>query len=127
MAYDEQTAERVRKALAERRNVVERKMMGGLCFMVDGAMCCCVSGRGGMLIRVGAQAMPRMFAEPHVNPVEMGARIMGGFVRVAPDGYRTDAALKKWVQRGLDCVAALRAAPARAKRKRARPARARTR
>ena len=56
MAYDEETAARVRKVLSGRRDVVEKKMMGGLSFMVDGAMFCSVSGRGGLLVRVGAEA-----------------------------------------------------------------------
>jgi len=88
-------------------------MMGGLCFMVSGNMCCTVSGRGGMLIRIDKAAQARMLAEPHVQPMEMGARIMQGFVRVSPEGYRTDAALKKWVGRGLAAVAALPAKPVR--------------
>ena len=53
MAYDEKTVERVRNLLSARRDIVEKKLMGGLCFMVKGAMCCSVSGRGGLLIRVG--------------------------------------------------------------------------
>jgi TfoX/Sxy family transcriptional regulator of competence genes len=105
MAYDEQTAERVRKALSGRRDVTVKKMMGGLAFMVKGSMCCSVSGRGGMLIRVGADEA--VFAEPHVRRVKMGARTMSGFVRVDPEGYTTDLALKRWVQRGLDAVASL--------------------
>ena len=56
MAYDEATAERVRKLLSGRRDVAEKKMMGGLCFMVKGAMCCSVSGQGGLLVRVGPAA-----------------------------------------------------------------------
>ena len=56
LAYDEKTAGRVRQMLAERRGVVEKKLMGGLCFMVDDAMCCSVSGKGGLLVRVGADA-----------------------------------------------------------------------
>src|SRR4029077_19274194 len=52
MAYDEKTAARVRKALAGRHDVVEKKLMGGLCFMVNGNMCCSVSGKGGLLVRV---------------------------------------------------------------------------
>jgi len=107
MAYDERTAERVRKALSGRRDVVEKKLMGGLTFMVNGAMCCSVSGRGGLLVRVGPLAYERMLAEPHAKPVEMRGRTMTGFVRVAPDGYRTDSALSKWVQRAVDFVAAL--------------------
>src|SRR5262245_55228171 len=105
MAYDEQTAERVRKALSGRGDVAAKKMMGGLAFMVKGSMCCSVSGRGGMLIRVGADE--GVFGEPHVRRVKMGARTMSGFARVGPEGYATDAALKKWVQRGLDAVASL--------------------
>jgi TfoX/Sxy family transcriptional regulator of competence genes len=105
MAYDEQTAERVRKIFSGRHGVVEKKMMGGLCFMVKGAMCCSVSGRGGLMVRVGSDAHEATLREPHVTPMEMRGRVMTGFVRVAPDGYRTDAALKKWVERGLEYVA----------------------
>ena len=111
MAYDENTAERVRKLLAARPDAVEKKLMGGLCFMVGGSMCCSVSGRGGLLIRVGAQAHARMLGEPHVQPMEMRGRTMTGFVRVAPEGYRTAAALRKWVDRGI--IAAKSAKPSR--------------
>jgi hypothetical protein len=115
MAYDEPTAERVRKVLAGRRDVAAKKMMGGLAFMVKGSMFCSVSGRGGLLVRVGADEA--VFGEPHVERVEMGARTMSGFARVQPDGYATDAALKKWVARGLDAVASL---PARSRAGKAR-------
>jgi TfoX/Sxy family transcriptional regulator of competence genes len=107
MAYDEETAERVRKLLSGRRDVVAKKMMGGLCFMVSGYMCCAVSGRGGLLVRVGPEAHARMAAEPHATAAEMRERIMTGYVRVAPEGYQTDAALKKWVERGLAFVATM--------------------
>jgi TfoX-like protein len=106
MAYDEKTAARVRKALAGRRDVVEKKLMGGLCFMTQGGMCCSVSGKGGLLVRVDIEAMDRVLLEPHVKPMEMAGRVMRGFVRVAPDGYRTDAALRKWVERGVNAAAA---------------------
>jgi hypothetical protein len=96
--------------------------MGGICFMVKGAMCCSASGRGGLLVRVGASGYERMLAEPHVTAMEMGGRPMTGFVRVDPDGYRTDAALRKWLQRGLDFVATLPAKP-RKKSTRKAPAR----
>ena len=118
MAYDEITAERVRDVLSNRRDVVEKKLMGGLCFMVCGAMCCSVSGRGGLLVRVGADAQERALAEPHVSPMRMAGRTAKGFVRVAPEGYRTKAALKKWIARGLDFVATLPAKQARSKPRR---------
>jgi hypothetical protein len=117
MAYDEKTAERVRKALSDRIDVGERRMMGGLCFMVRGRMCCSVSGKGGMLIRVAPEAHAHILREPHVSPMEMGARTMAGFVRVAPDGYRSNAALRKWVMRGVEAASAR---PAQARRSQGR-------
>ena len=114
MAYDEKTAGRVRKLLSVRPDVVEKKLMGGLCFMVKGRMCCSASGKGGLLIRIGPDAQQLMLVEPHVQPMEMRGRIMTGFVRVAPEGYRTEAELKKWVKRGVDFVATMPSAqPAR--------------
>jgi TfoX/Sxy family transcriptional regulator of competence genes len=121
MAYDEKTAERVRQVLSGRRDVVEKKLMGGLCFMVDGGMCCAVSGKGGLLVRVRADARAAALDEPHAQPMEMRGRIMKGFVCLAPEGYRTGAALKRWIARGLDAAAerarekpkARRKAPAR--------------
>jgi hypothetical protein len=112
MAYDEKTAERVRKLLSARPDVVEKKIMGGLCFMVKDRMCCSVSGRGGLLVRVGPDAHRSMLAEPHVEPMEMSGRMMSGFVRVASEGYRTEAALRRWVKRGVDFVATMPSVPA---------------
>ena len=125
MAYDEETAERVRRILSGRRDVVEKRMMGGVCFMVKGAMCCSVSGRGGLMVRVGPDAHEQTLRELHVTPMEMRGRIMTGFVRVAPDGYRTDAALKKWVERGLDYIATRPAKPLPGKKQIAAPKRTR--
>jgi TfoX/Sxy family transcriptional regulator of competence genes len=107
VAYDQKTAAQVRRLLGSRPDIAEREMMGGLSFLVNGHIACSVSGRGGMLIRVGAEAMDRLLKEQHVQPAAMGARTMTGFVRIAPQAYRTDAALKKWLQRGLDLVAAI--------------------
>lgn len=114
MAYDEKTAARVRAVLAGRHGVAEKKLMGGLCFMVGGAMCCSVSGRGGLLVRIDPDAHARMIGEPHAAAADMRGRMMTGFVRVAPEGYRTAAALRKWVERG---VAAAASAKDKAKKK----------
>jgi TfoX N-terminal domain len=91
MAYDQQAAERVRQALATRSDVTEKAMMGGLSFMIGGTMCCSVSGKGGMLVRVAAADYERVLLEPSVEPAKMGDRIMRGFVRVRPEGCRTAA------------------------------------
>ena len=117
MAYDQKTAARVRRLLGSRPDTSEREMMGGLSFLVNGHIVCSVSGRGGMLIRVGAEAMDRLLKEQHVKPAAMGAKTMTGFVRIDPEAYRTDAALQKWLRRGLDAVAALPATkPAKLRR-----------
>jgi TfoX/Sxy family transcriptional regulator of competence genes len=126
MAYDEKAAMRVRELLSSRTDVIEKKMMGGLCFMVGGNMCCSVSGKGGILVRVGPDAHPSVLGEPHVQPMEMRGRMMTGFVRIAPEGYRTDAGLKKWIQRGLDFVASMPAKSARKTSRSKAPKRQRT-
>ena len=100
MAYDEKTAERIRHLLAERHDVAEKKMMGGLVFMVKGGMCCVVSGRGGLMVRVGADA-GKLVKPPHVKPMRMAGRIVKNFIRVMPEAYRTHAQLKKWIDRGV--------------------------
>jgi TfoX/Sxy family transcriptional regulator of competence genes len=106
MAYDEKTAARVRRLLADRA-VVEQPMMGGLIFMLNGSMCVGVSDRG-LLVRVGADNHAAAVAEPHVRPMEFkGGRQPRGFVRVGPQGFATEAALKKWVARAVAFVATL--------------------
>jgi TfoX N-terminal domain len=102
MAYDEIDAVRVRDILSGRRDVVETRLMGGLCFMVAGNMACSVSARGGLLIRVGPDGVAPALKHPHVSQMRMGTRAMSGFVRIEPEGYRTEAALKKWIARGVD-------------------------
>jgi TfoX/Sxy family transcriptional regulator of competence genes len=105
MVYDLQTAERIRHLMADRADVYERKMMGGLVFMVKGGMCCVVSGRGGLLVRVEPEDQPRLVAQAHVKPMIMGGRKVKAYVRVMPESYRRHANLKKWVERGITAIA----------------------
>ena len=116
MAYDEEAAGRIRKLLSGRRDVREQPLMGGLCFMVRGHMCVAVSGRGGIMVRVGPEAGPAMQTQPHASGMEMRGRVLTGYVRVAPAGYATAAGLKRWVTRATDFVATL---PAKAKKAKA--------
>jgi len=132
MPYDIRAADGIRMLLGGRHDVVEREMMGGLVFMMNGHMCIVASGRGGLVVRVGADVQVRALKEPHVKPMAMAGRTMTGFVRVAPEGYRTVAALRKWVRRGLDYVETLPAKPpkhrpARTARQRLSPRRPLTR
>jgi TfoX/Sxy family transcriptional regulator of competence genes len=106
MAYDEATVERVRRALSARSDVVEKRMVGGLSFLVDGAMCCGVSGDA-LMVRVGRDAREATLAEPHVRPMVLGGRSLSGFVLVDPAGFRTEAELAAWVKRGVDFASSL--------------------
>src|SRR6187549_2489431 len=100
MAYDEKLAERVRAVLAERRGVSEKALMGSLAFMVNGSMCCSV-GRDNLLVRVDAEERERLLGDPFVLPMKLGSRTMKGFVRVAPEGFRTRARLAQWIEQGI--------------------------
>jgi TfoX/Sxy family transcriptional regulator of competence genes len=106
MSYDEAVVERVRRVLSRRRDVVEKRMVGGLSFIVRGSMCCGVAGDK-LMVRVGPEARPRMLAKPHTAPMRFAGRPLAGFICVQLAGFRTDRALKTWVQRGVDFVATL--------------------
>ena len=103
MSYDETLANRIRRALERRDDVVEKKMFGGLCFMVAGAMCCGLT-KADLMVRVGPAQHDDALAQPHARPMDFTGRPMRGMVFVAPEGVRTDAALERWVARALAFV-----------------------
>jgi uncharacterized protein YdhG (YjbR/CyaY superfamily)/TfoX/Sxy family transcriptional regulator of competence genes len=109
-AYDEKTAERIRGVLAGRANVVEKRMFGGLCFMVNGQMCCGLT-KTDFMVRVGKDAYEDALAQPHARPMDFTGRPLAGMVYVAPAGYKTTAALAKWVGLGVAFVTATAGAP----------------
>jgi TfoX N-terminal domain len=107
VGFDDKMADRVRRVLAPRRDVVEKRMVGGgLSFMVSGRLCCGVTGSD-LMVRVGAEGLARALARPHVRPMVLGGRALKGFVCVDLGGCRTDPALASWVQRGIDVVSQL--------------------
>ena len=106
MAYDEQLAGRVRGVLARRKDVSEKKMFGGLSFMLGGNMCCGVD-KDNLMIRVGPEQYETALAQPHARPMDFTGRPLKGMVYVDPEGYRTDAALAAWVKRGVGFAASL--------------------
>jgi hypothetical protein len=116
MAYDEKAAARVRKALARKGDLVEKKMFGGVCFMLNDHMCLGLTGDT-LMVRVGLEAFQEALAQPHARPMDFTGRPMKGFVFVDPPGYETDAALAGWARRGAAYVAS---APPKS-RKRPRP------
>lgn len=104
MAYSSGTADRIRRLLADRDDVEEKRMVGGgLSFMVAGRMCCGVTGDA-LMVRVGDDGAPAALAEPHVTPMLLGGRPLGGYVLVAPEAHADDVALAAWVSRGLAFV-----------------------
>ena len=106
MAYDETLARRVRKALGSHPDVDERKMFGGLAFLVGGKMFCGVVGDD-LMVRVGREDHAAALDEPHVRPMDFTGRPMVGYVYVAAAGLRTTSAVAAWAQRGLDEIAKL--------------------
>ncbi|QIK79635.1 TfoX/Sxy family protein [Sphingomonas piscis] len=106
MAFDAPLAHRVRRVLSSRHSLTERKMMGALCFMVDGHMACGVTGSA-LMVRTGPDAYLAALAEPGVKPMEIGGRPTKGFVLVDQNRLKSNQLLKKWVQRGLDFVTTL--------------------
>jgi TfoX/Sxy family transcriptional regulator of competence genes len=100
MAYDEKLAERIRTAMREREDVVERKMFGGLAFLVDGSMAIGVMGDG-IIARVRPDHFELALGRPHASVFDFTGRPMRGFVAVAPAGVRTAATLRRWIDDGI--------------------------
>lgn len=99
MAYDEALAARIRSALARRENVTERKMFGGIAFMVGDRMAVGVI-RDDLMVRVGPEAHDDALARPHTRPMDFSGKPMRGMVYVSPAGVAADADLARWVEAG---------------------------
>ncbi|MGD8244515.1 MAG: TfoX/Sxy family protein [Anaerolineae bacterium] len=106
MAYDEGLAQRVRQVLGEQPGLVERKMFGGVGFMVQGNMACGIQ-QDGLIVRVGPDDYERAVMEPHTRPFDMTGRPMRGWVVVVPEGHASDDDLRDWVEQGLDMALSL--------------------
>jgi TfoX/Sxy family transcriptional regulator of competence genes len=107
MAYDEQLAERIRNLVAGERGVTEKKMFGGLAFLVGGNMAVAASGQGGLLVRVDPDESDRLVASSAAQPMEMRGRQMPGWLRVDAGDLRTKRQLAPWVNRGVSFARSL--------------------
>ena len=101
MAYDEDLANRIRELIASEPGVTEKKMFGGLAFLVGGNMSVSASGQGGLMVRVDRAETDKLVAKPHAGPFEMRGRAMQGWLHVADEGIRTKRQLEPWVRRGI--------------------------
>jgi TfoX/Sxy family transcriptional regulator of competence genes len=106
MAYDEGLVERIRQILDGQPNVVEKKMFGGLSFIVQGNMACGVTTES-FLVRVGPDRFAEALFEAHPREMDFTGRPMKGWVYVADEGITADADLERWVKLGLDFALSL--------------------
>ena len=100
MAYDEELADRIRELVAGESRLTEKKMFGGLAFLVRGNMAVAASGQGGMLVRVDPETSDSLVAKTPARPMEMRGRQMQGWLRVDTEHVRTKRQLAKWVELG---------------------------
>ncbi len=107
MPYDEDLANLVRELLAGESGVAEKRMFGGLAFLVGGNMSVAASGQGGLIVRVDQERTDVLLAKPHAGPFEMRGRAVQGWLRVAPEGVRTKRQLEPWVRCGVEYARSL--------------------
>jgi len=100
MAYDEGLTQRVCELLSEQLGYVEKKMFGGIGYMLHGNMACGVNGTD-LIVRVGPEQYEEALADEHTKPFDMTGRPMKGWVVVVAQGYEADEDLRLWVQRGV--------------------------
>jgi TfoX/Sxy family transcriptional regulator of competence genes len=107
MAYDHDLADRIRELVGDERNVSERKMFGGLAFLISGNMAIAASGQGGVLVRVDPATSDDLVARSNAFLAEMRGRTMEGWVRVSSEDLRTKRQLARWVGVGTACARSL--------------------
>ncbi len=101
MAYDAELANRIRQVLNAERGLTERRMFGGLAFLIHGNMAVSASSRGGLLLRIDPAKTESLVSAPHVRRFEMRGREMDGWLRVDAEAIEIDDDLRRWVSHGL--------------------------
>jgi TfoX/Sxy family transcriptional regulator of competence genes len=101
MAYDEELSYRIRELLADESGITEKKMFGGLAFLLHGNMTVSASRNGGLLVRIDPSRTDTALARHHTALMEMGGRTMGGWITISADGLKTKRELAAWVERAL--------------------------
>jgi TfoX-like protein len=107
MAYDEDLADRIRELIAAERGVEEKRMFGGLAFLINGNMSVAASGRGGLMVRVPPDETEKLLGRENVEPMVMAGRETRGWLQVSLDGVKTKRQLQAWVTRGVDYAKSL--------------------
>ncbi len=107
MAYDEELANRLREVLQGEAGLTEKRMFGGLAFLINGHMAVAASSKGGLLLRVEPAMTESLVSPPHVGPFEMRGREMDGWLRVDAAAVSTVKDLRRWVKRGVSYAGSL--------------------
>jgi hypothetical protein len=107
MAYDEELAGRIRALVARERGLTEKRMFGGLAFLINGNMAVSASGRGGLMLRCDPARSDEYVAAPRIDRMVMRGRAMDGWLRVDPAGVSSDADLQRWVRVGVEYAKSL--------------------
>ena len=107
MAYDEDLADRIRELVAGEKGLTEKKMFGGLAFLIGGNMAVAASGQGGILVRVDPAASDRLLSTTKAQPMVMRGRPMEGWLRVGREDLREKRQLARWVERGVSYARSL--------------------
>jgi TfoX/Sxy family transcriptional regulator of competence genes len=107
MAYDEELANRIREVVQEEPGLAEKRMFGGLAFLVDGNMAVSASSQGGLLLRIDPAQSNTLISEPHARRFEMRGREMDGWLRIDVQALETDDELRRWVNHGLSYARSL--------------------
>ena len=106
MAFDDALAERIRKRLGRRKSLTEKKMFGGIGFILGGNVACGVHEKE-MIVRVAPGETGTLLREPHTRRFDLTGRPMNGWILVEPSGLTTDGALDKWIDVGATYAASL--------------------
>jgi hypothetical protein len=106
MAYDTGLAERIRSRLGRLPGLQERKMFGGIGFLINGNMACGVH-KNELMVRIGPERNAELLARPHTRPFDLSGRPMAGWILVGPEGCKTEADLGGWVKMGVDFAKSL--------------------
>jgi TfoX/Sxy family transcriptional regulator of competence genes len=107
MAYDVELSDRVRDLVESEPGITEKRMFGGLAFLIGGTMAVAASSTGGLLVRVDPAQTEELVDEPHVGRFEMRGRAMNGWLRVDAAAVEDDDELELWVRRGVACARSL--------------------
>jgi hypothetical protein len=106
MAFDDKLAARIRQQLGQRRDVIEKKMFGGVAFLLNGNMACGVHGQE-MIVRLDPAQTAKALSRPYTRTFDLTGRPMKGWILVEPKGLTTRDALSKWIQVGVKYAASL--------------------